>query len=168
MTSKKIFILAAILVSISGTLLHFVYDWCGQNTFVGLFAPVNESTWEHMKLIFFPMLIIDSFIWWKLRESFPYLGSSLLSGLLIGTWLVPVLFYTYRGILGYGISAVDIAIFYISVIAAFLIAYRGVCNGRLDFFKWPLIMLTILTIIAFLWFTYHPLVLGIFEIPVSS
>ena len=34
-----------------------MYDWSGQMWFVGLFVPVNESTWEHMKLLFVPMLI---------------------------------------------------------------------------------------------------------------
>ena len=40
-------------VSLLGTLLHFTYRWSGRNP---LIAPVNESVWEHMKLLFFPML----------------------------------------------------------------------------------------------------------------
>lgn len=162
---KKIIVFSTILVSIIGTLLHFVYQWSGQNTLVGLFAPINESTWEHMKLLFFPMLIIGCFVWWKVREQLPYIGSSLLAGLLIGTWLIPVLFYTYRGILGYGISAVDITIFFISVIIAFLITYRTACNGRWESVKWLLVILTIIMTIAFFWFTYHPPMLGIFANP---
>ena len=42
-------------VSILGTLLHFTYRWSGRNPLIGLIAPVNESVWEHMKLLFFPM-----------------------------------------------------------------------------------------------------------------
>ena len=34
-----------------------MYDWCRQARLIGLFVPVNESTWEHMKLLFIPMLI---------------------------------------------------------------------------------------------------------------
>ena len=92
MKMKKIFIWSAIIVSILGTLLHFAYDWSGQNTLVGLFTPVNESTWEHMKLIFFPTLIVNIFIWRKLHDKLPYLDSSLPAWLLIGTWLIPALF----------------------------------------------------------------------------
>ena len=40
-----------------GTLLHFLYDWTGQNVFAALVSGVNESTWEHMKLLYFPLFI---------------------------------------------------------------------------------------------------------------
>ncbi len=52
------------VTSIGGTLLHFLYDWSGQNRFAAIFSGVNESTWEHMKLLFFPMFafaLIQSF-----------------------------------------------------------------------------------------------------------
>ena len=35
-----------------GVLFHFVYDWTGENAVVGLFTPINESTWERLKLLF--------------------------------------------------------------------------------------------------------------------
>jgi len=76
-SSKRVMILAAIVVFVLGTLAHFVYDWSGQNSFIGLLTPVNESTWEHMKLLFFPMLIIGTAVWLYLRKDFP-LGAGLL------------------------------------------------------------------------------------------
>ena len=48
-------IIGILAVWVSGSLFHFVYDWTGHNTLVGLFFPTNESTWEHMKLAFLPM-----------------------------------------------------------------------------------------------------------------
>ena len=48
---------SAIFIAILGTFLHFTYNWSGGNVIVGLFSAVNESTWEHLKLIFFPNLI---------------------------------------------------------------------------------------------------------------
>lgn len=162
---KKIMISAAILVSVLGTLAHFVYDWSGGNSLVGLFTPVSESTWEHMKLLFFPMLIVSGAVWLYLRKDYPCIGFSLLAGLLIGTALIPLLFYSYTGILGFTITAVDIAIFYISVITAFFIAYKNavICppTGK----KILLIAITVLTALAFFWFTYHPPALGIFADP---
>ena len=50
-------VLEFIIVGTVGTLWHFVYDWTGDNHFIGFFFPVNESTWEHLKLIFFPAII---------------------------------------------------------------------------------------------------------------
>ena len=40
-----------------GTMLHFLYGWTGENRVVGLYAAVSESTWEHLKLLFFPVLL---------------------------------------------------------------------------------------------------------------
>ena len=38
-----------IFISVLGVLLHFTYEWSGDNAVVGLFSAVNESTWEHLK-----------------------------------------------------------------------------------------------------------------------
>ena len=47
-----------IFISVLGVLLHFTYEWSGDNAVVGLFSAVNESTWEHLKLLFFPFLLL--------------------------------------------------------------------------------------------------------------
>ena len=44
------------VTSLLGTVLHFLYDWLGGAVWVAPFSGVNESTWEHMKLLFWPML----------------------------------------------------------------------------------------------------------------
>lgn len=49
------------VVFLAAGLLHFVYDWSGEATIVGLFTPVNESVWEHLKLLFWPL-----FVWWMI------------------------------------------------------------------------------------------------------
>ena len=53
----KFQIISTIFVIIFGTLLHFTYNWSNNNSLIGAFSAVNESTWEHLKLLFFPMLI---------------------------------------------------------------------------------------------------------------
>ena len=58
MMSKKLcrWELAAFLIAAAaGPLLHFAYGWSGENAVVAAFSAVNESTWEHMKLLFFPL-----------------------------------------------------------------------------------------------------------------
>ena len=44
--------IAAIL---AGCVLHFLYEWL-PNAVTALFSPVNESLWEHVKLVFWPFL----------------------------------------------------------------------------------------------------------------
>ena len=49
------------VTSFLGTILHFLYDWSGNLSWITPFSAVNESTWEHMKLIFWPMLFFAIF-----------------------------------------------------------------------------------------------------------
>lgn len=161
MTAKIPLLAGAVFVAILGTLLHFVYEWCGQLWFIGLFCPVSESTFEHLKLFFFPMLLFSLFMR-KGISSPSFTTASLLFSTLVGTLCIPVLFYTYRGILGYGVAVLDIATFYISVLISFWLLYKkpGRKNGTL--ILW---VLTLLVTGCFLAFTYYPPSLGLFAIP---
>ena len=92
-----------------------------------------------MKLIFFPVLFWSLLMPSRISSEAPALCPALLAGGLLGTLLVPVLFYTYSGILGYDVTWVDIGIFFISILAAFACAWilrsseknRAKKNGRL-------------------------------------
>lgn len=117
-------IFGTIFVLVTGTLAHFVYGWSGQNWIVGFFFPVSESTWEHMKLCFFPMLCYALFARYRLSAAFPCISSALPAGILAGTFAMPVLFYTYTGILGKNYLPLDIGVFIVSVLIAFYTVYR--------------------------------------------
>lgn len=47
-------IIGAVFTIITGTLLHFVYEWSGESLFVGIFSPINESVGEHFEVVVFP------------------------------------------------------------------------------------------------------------------
>lgn len=74
---KHYTIIGIIFATIMGTLAHFLYDWSGKNRVVGLFTPVNESVWEHMKLLFFPMLLYTLLMIFKFRKQYPCISSAL-------------------------------------------------------------------------------------------
>ena len=60
------FLISFLVISIVGTLLHFVYEWSNHNKIVSLFAAVNESTWEHIKIALTPMFL------WGLYDGYVY------------------------------------------------------------------------------------------------
>ena len=154
-----------IVVSILGTLGHFVYDWTGQNVFVGFLFPINESTWEHMKLAFFPMLFwfFLEGKWHKKQE--PFSSCVNLASALIATFFIPVLFYTYSGILGQNYSPLDIATYYVSILLAFILRYFMLKKNWHPKNCWLIGLLVILMSIGFFIFTYYPPSLGIFQNP---
>lgn len=149
-------ILGLLFVSILGTLSHFLYEWSGNNKIVGLFSPVNESIWEHIKLFIFPMLIYSFFMSRKLKPEFPCINSALLLGTIVGCLLIPILYYTYTGVIGYDLAAIDIAIFYISVFLAFITLYRFALSCRVMLYEPLFKILIIILVLLILLYTYNP------------
>lgn len=109
-----------VFVSLIGSVLHFVYDWTAQNILAAPFSAVNESTWEHMKLLFFPMFIFALIQSYFFKE-FSNFWCIKLIGILAGLILIPVLFYTINGVFGKTPDFINIAIFFISAAIAFII-----------------------------------------------
>lgn len=156
------------ITSLGGTLLHFLYDWTGEAVFVAPFSGVNESTWEHMKLLFWPMFIfaiVQSFFF-KDQESFWCVK---LKGMLLGLVLIPVLFYTYNGVIGQSPDWINIAIFFISAAIAYIYEARQFNNGTTQC-KSPKIALAVLCVIALLFviFTFATPEIGIFKDPLTE
>ncbi len=152
---KQNIILGIIFVSVLGTLLHFAYNMSDNNLFVGLFTPINESIWEHTKLIYFPMLIYSIYLNVKLKDNYPCIFSAILLSALFGVLLIITLFYTYSGIIGYHISYIDISIFYISVIASFYLAYKLALSCKTKDVENLLQILNILMVSVFIIFTFN-------------
>ncbi len=154
------------VTSALGTLLHFLYDLTGESLWAAPFSGVNESTWEHMKLLFWPMLIfaiVQSFFF-KDAESFWHIK---LRGILLGLVLIPVLFYTYNGAVGKSPDWLNIAIFFVSAGAAYL--YEAcLFNNKSTPIRRSKYSLPILCVIALLFvvFTFITPELGIFRDPI--
>lgn len=162
---KRYTIYGIIFTLITGTLLHFAYEWSGNNHIVGYLSAVNESTWEHMKLVFFPMSLYYFYMNNKLKNEYPCVTSSLLFGILLGTLLIPIIFYTYSGILGRSLLILDISTFIICVFIAFSAVYRLSLSCRLKKFQVLLKLLVLLSAVCFLIFTYKHPAFGIFADP---
>ena len=152
---KSYMITGIIFVSVLGTLFHFVYEWSGNNFFIGLFTPVNESIWEHTKLLFFPMLIYSLYLQNKNSDQYPCINSAMIAGSLAGSALIIVLFYTYSGIIGFNVAFADILIFFISVIVSFLIVYKKTISCKEDKYSSFLDFLQIVMIFLFIIFTIY-------------
>lgn len=165
---KRYIIIGIIFVLITGTLAHFLYDWTGNHYVVGLFTPINESIWEHMKLLFFPMLIYTLCIIFKLRRTYPCITSSLLFGVLAGTLLIPLLYYAYTSILGKNFFTLDISVFILSIIIAFWLSYKLTLSCRLKSYIHLLCLLVGILFVCFILFTYNPPATRIFEDPTVS
>lgn len=111
-----------LLTLLLGNLLHFVYDWTGQASWAAYISAVNESTWEHMKLLAVPWILWTAVT--ILIERRADCAAPRAAGLLTGLILIPALFYTYTGICGKSVDVANVLIFQAAVLAAWLVS-RG-------------------------------------------
>ena len=156
------------VTSLGGTLLHFLFEWLGEAVWVAPFSGVNESTWEHMKLLFWPMFIFAIVLSFFFRERKDFWCIKL-KGMLAGLGLIPVLFYTYNGVIGKSPDWINIAIFFISAAVAYLYETRHF-NREITVYRFPKLAFAVLCIIALLFvaFTFFAPELGIFKDPLTG
>ena len=154
--------------SLGGTVLHFLYDWLGKAAWIAPLSGVNESTWEHMKLLFWPMFlfaVVQSFFF-RDREDFWCVK---LRGILMGLVLIPILFYTYNGVIGKSPDWINIAIFFIAAAVVYLYEAR-LFNNQKVVCRHPRGAFSLLCLIALLFvtFTFKTPTLGIFRDPLTG
>lgn len=117
-------VISIIVTSVIGVLSHFAYDFFGKNAAAALFFPINESPWEHLKLLFFPMLlcliVISAFYPYKNKSCYV---TGIAMGLIWGCIAILSMFYTLTGIIGKNIDWLNIVIYFIAVIGAHLLFY---------------------------------------------
>lgn len=161
-------LLGFIITSISGTLLHFLYDWLGRPLLIAPFSAVNESTWEHMKILYWPMFVFAIVQAFYFKEQRHYWAIKL-KGILLGLILIPLLFYSYNQFIGKSPDWINISIFFISAAAAYF--YEAICFKKAPrTFGFPKICINLLCLIGafFIITTFFPLELGIFRDPVTG
>jgi hypothetical protein len=151
-----------------GSILHFAFQWSGNSKIVALVAAVNESTWEHLKLGFWPLLawaIFEYSIFKKKSRNFiAAKGLSLLSF----CFLIPLIFYSYQAILGKHFLILDILTFIISVIIAQLLSYRMITAEKDLKLENLGAFLIIALLLAFLSFSFFPPKNFLFKEPVTG
>ena len=148
--------------------MHFLYEWTNESLLVAPFSGINESTWEHMKLLFFPWLVF-ALIQRLFSDKIENFWCVKLVGILCGLTLIPVLFYTYNGAIGKSPDWLNITIFFISAAAVFLIETRLFEKDKLRCRFGGLAFGAIFLIaVLFFGFTFFPPKLPIFQDPQSQ
>jgi hypothetical protein len=117
-------IIGFLFVIVFGSLLHFTYEWSNYSRIVAYFSAVNESTWEHLKLAFFPSIFFDIFEYFLVKnEVNNYLFAEVLN-LYIAPILIVVLFYGYLAMFKTHSLLWDIFTFVFSVFVGRFIKYK--------------------------------------------
>lgn len=169
---KKLFwgqVAGFVFTGIFGVILHFLFDLTGGSVWVATISAVNESIWEHMKLLFVPMLVFALVERWFLSEDYHDFWCIKLFGVILGIGLIPVLYYTINGVLGMTPDWVNIAIFFVVDFVVYLLEgwlfWSGIfpcAQPKAAFF------LLCLLALVFVVLTFAPPTIPLFQDPISG
>ena len=154
--------------AVLGTLLHFLYEWTNLS-FLAPFSAVNESTWEHMKLVFVPSFMFALFQSFFAKSDYECFWFIKLIGIVVGTLLIPILFYTLGGSFGEPSAIINIGIFFMSIIIEYLFElnlfnnYK--CKRKLNEVS---ISLLFIILLLFIVFSIYPPKIPLFLDPVTK
>lgn len=154
-------------VATLGTLGHFAYAWSGNHVLAGAVCAVNESTWEHMKLLFFPLMLVMA-LRLCVRPRAEGVPAVWAVSVTVGLLLIPVLFYTYSGAWGRMAGWANILIFYLAAGGTFGVERRLRYRLRRPWqqtlgvlWLWGLAFL-------FVWWTFEPPQIALFRDPLTG
>ena len=162
-TLRSLELVGAAAVFVLGFLLHFAYDWTGGSRVVAAVAPVNESVWEHLKLVLVPVTLLGLVesrwvvergrLWWaKLVET------------ALACSFIVAFFYTYTGAFGVGsIVTVDIATFLVAVVIGQWASYRLISSSVRVPPLWVSVVGTVLVLAGFAVLTFAPPHIPLFQ-----
>lgn len=155
---KWIYVSIPILFAL-GTFFHFLYQLSNKSFIAGMISPVNESVWEHSKLLLFPIIA-----WWtifyalkgnKYRLNIDKWFTGMLFSLLASILATFFVYYFYTEAFGVELLFVDILILLLSDSVGQLLGYhiskhsRGI-NVLIS------ISIVVLIFIAYLLWTVNP------------
>ena len=172
MKSLSIWQLAGLtFTAVVGTLLHFLYEWTGIFA-LAPFSAVNESTFEHMKILFFPMLLFAVVQSRFFKKEYPGFWQVKCIGITLGTLLIPVLFYTYNGAFGKSPDWFNISSFFLAAGTAYfvetqLFKRKNGSNQAQKSYLWAKLALCFFALL-FIFFTFAPPALPLFQDPTSN
>ncbi len=161
--------LGFIFTGIMGVILHFLFDWANQIIILSPFSAVNESIWEHMKLLFFPMFIFSIIESSFIGKDYKSFWCAKLIGIVFGISLIPVLYYSINGIFGSTPDFVNISIFYVASAISYILETSLLKKDSLNCHS-PKRAIVILVLIAVIFaiLTFSPPKIPLFQDPITK
>lgn len=164
---KNFEIISAIGTIVFGSLLHFVFAWSAQWYPMALIAAVNESTWEHLKLAFWPALIFTVIFYFAFKPEIKNFCFAQMVKLISMPLMIVGLFYGW--LLFFQDNFIyDILIFVVAVILGHIFSfYIEKSEKEFNLNATSAVVITLL-ILAFSLLTYFPPRNFLFQDPVTE
>ncbi|WP_252231663.1 DUF6512 family protein [Clostridium sp. ZBS15] len=132
---KLYFLLSIPFIVLLATLFHYTYKLSNNSLLVGLFTPVNESIWEHLKLAVYPTIIwyiISYIIFNDIILDWKKWFCSCTISMIISSITIIIFYYTYTGALGIHSLVLDIFSLVLGVSIGQYIGFKVYANYDLS------------------------------------
>jgi len=157
MNLKKIKVIAIFGIFITSFIVHFLYDLF-PNLLSSILFPVNESIWEHMKMLFTSIMlysIIDYFLLIKNNINFNNFRFNLVFSSLISIPIYLILYLPLYKLIGENL-VISIILMFIVYIIVEIISYFILKAKEYRFVNDLSIPLIIICYLIFAYLTYEP------------
>lgn len=157
------------VIACVGAVMHFAFAWSGELRPVAVFAAVNESVWEHLKLTYWPTLLYAAIEYPRLKNLTDNFTIAKATSLYVMPAVISVLFYAYTTITGSDNLIADIAIFVAAIALGQLASYKIMTKPQLSRRLYILAITGLITLgVIFAVFTFYPPRLAVFREPISG
>lgn len=159
----KIILLSIPFLFIIGSVLHFAYDFFNKNKIVGLVAPVNESIFEHSKLLLIPLILFWGILFLFVKNDINYNSYffAMLISIVVSIITMIGFYYTYKGIVGKNYELMNILDLLVSLIVGQVIAsHIYTYSNNVPYYVSSIIILIIF--ISFAYLTFKPIKIPLF------
>ena len=160
---KKTKIIGIFIIFGLSFLSHFIFKWLPNDIFSILF-PVNESIWEHMKLIVTPVLIFSIFEYIIYRKKIIKFNNFLLSysiSMILGIIIYLIIYLLIDYMFGHSAIIAIGLLFFIFIIVQ-IISYYIMNYKEIKYSNIIAIGIIILVYIIFAYLTYNPIKIDLF------
>jgi hypothetical protein len=154
-----------LFIGLIGAALHFTFEMSNFSSMtVAYFSSVNESTWEHLKMVFFPGLVFALIEYTYVRDFANNYIIGKVAGLLTMPLVITIGWYIYAPILGRSYLPADLFLFYLAVFIGQVVSYKILSRPPLERkYTTAFIVLFIILFIFFSTFTFFPPKIFLFE-----
>jgi len=161
-------LVGVVFIILLGSMLHFTFEWSGNQPIVGVFSAVNESVWEHLKIAFWPALVYLIFEYrylYKKANNFFFAKAIGIYSIMI---VIPIIFYSYTVFFEENLI-IDIGSFIFAIIVGQYISYRLLTRNELTkTIEMIALVALIILALAFGVFTFYPPQIQLFQDPITG
>lgn len=150
---KTELIIVTVISIVLGTSMHFAHHLPFFNHFIGYIFPVNECVWEHMKMLFYPMLLTAIYSCVRQKDVHAFGGMIASNLICIPTQIA--LFYVYWIFTRHAITIVDVIAYLVVMVFGYALGNKLSSKNWIKAHWLLFIIIAVLMILLLGFLTYH-------------